>query len=250
MLELALTALIAGIIEWHHLGFEHPLIFGSMVFSAVMLLIFLWIEKRAPSPILPLDLFQSGSFNVLILLGMMLNGAYYGTVFVLSLYLQNVLHYSSFAAGMAFLPLTAGFIISNLISSKVMAKYGTRLPILIGVSVFILGFAGLLIAGQNTPYWELFIPFITIPLGMGLAVPAMMTAILASVTKTRSGTVSAVLTTTRQAAGAVGVAVFGAMANGGAIAIVHAITASSIISICGMLGTAALIFKYLRTTAK
>jgi DHA2 family methylenomycin A resistance protein-like MFS transporter len=244
---LALTALIAAIIELHHLGFNNPLIYGGLIFSAIMLVLFLRIEKKAPSPILPLDLFKSPTFNVLVLLGIVLNGSYYGTVFVLSLYLQDVLHYSSLAAGMAFLPLTAGFIISNLISGKLMAKYGTRVPILVGLLIGTVGFAGLLIAHAGTPYWQLFIPFITIPLGMGLAVPAMTTGILATVTKTRSGTASAVLNTTRQAAGAMGVAVFGAMANGGAVAIVHAITISSIISAAGLLCVILLIRKYLKT---
>jgi len=245
---LALTALIASIIEWHHLGPEHPLIYGGLIFSAIALLIFLRIERKAKAPILPLDLFKISNFNFLVGLGMLFNGAYYGTIFILSLYLQQVLHYSSLSAGLGFLPLTAGFIISNLISSKMMPKYGTRIPILIGVGIFVAGFVMLLIAKDNTPYWQLFIPFFTIPLGMGLAVPAMTTGILSTVDKTRSGIASAVLNTTRQAAGAVGVAVFGAMTNGGATAIVHAITISAIISAGGLLIYGVLIYKYLKTT--
>lgn len=243
---LALTAFIAAIIEWHHLGGKHPLIYGGIIFSICLLGLFLWVEKKAKSPILPLDLFKVSNFNILIGLGMLLNGAYYGTVFVLSLYLQQALHYSSLAAGMAFLPLTAGFIISNLISPRVIEKFGTRVPILIGVAIFITGFIFLLIAKADTPYWQLFVPFITIPLGMGLAVPAMTTGILSTVDKTRSGIASAVLNTTRQAAGAIGVAVFGAMTNGGATAIVHAITISAIISAGGLLIYELLIFKYLK----
>jgi DHA2 family methylenomycin A resistance protein-like MFS transporter len=148
---------------------------------------------------------------------------------------------------MAFLPLTAGFIISNLISGRVIARHGIRVPILTGVAVFVAGFIILLIAKAGTPYWQLFIPFITIPLGMGLAVPAMTTGILATVDKTRSGIASAVLNTTRQAAGALGVAVFGAMANGGSSAIVHAITVSAIISAVSLLIYGVLIFKYLKS---
>jgi len=243
---LALTALIAAIIEWHHLGLKHPLIYGGLIFSFCMLGLFLWIEKKARSPILPLDLFKMSNFNFLVGLGMLLNGAYYGTIFVLSLYLQQVLHYTSLTAGMAFLPLTAGFIISNLISGRVIAKHGIRVPILTGVAIFVAGFIILLIAKAGTPYWQLLIPFITIPLGMGLAVPAMTTGILATVDKARSGIASAVLNTTRQAAGALGVAVFGAMANGGSSAIVHAITVSAIISAVSLLVYGMLIFKYLK----
>jgi len=242
----ALTALIWAIIEWHHLGLNNPLIYGTLIFSAVTFVIFLTIENQAVSPILPLDLFKSPKFNSLMVLGSMLNYAYYGTVFVLSLYVQDVLHYSSLVAGMAFLPLTAGFIISNLASGKLMAKYNTRLPILIGLLLAIIGFIGLLIAKSNTPYWQLFAPFIIIPLGMGLSIPAITTTILASVAKTRSGTASAVFNTSRQAAGAMGVAIFGAMANGGPASIVSAISLSSIISAGGLIGVGVLVLKYLK----
>lgn len=243
---LALTTLIAAIIELHHLGFNNPLIYGTLIFSGVMFIMFLRIERAAKAPILPLDLFKSSTFNVLILLGIILNGSYYGIVFVLSLYLQNVLNYSSLTAGMAFLPLTAGLVISNLMSGKLMAKYGTRVPILTGLIIGTIGYSSLLIAHSGTPYWQLFFPFITIPMGMGLAVPAMTTGILSTVAKTRSGTASAVLNTTRQAAGAMGVAVFGAMANGGATAIVHAITISSTISAISICSLLFLIRRYLK----
>ena len=242
---LALTALIASIIEWHALG-HSALIYGALAFSGVMFGLFLWREQRAAAPILPLDLFRSRNFNIFIGLGIIVNGSYYGTVFVLSLYLQNVLHYSGFGAGIAFLPLTAGFIVSNLTSAKLMQKYGIRVPILAGLLVFAAGFGCLLIARQGTPYWQLLLPFLLLPLGMGMAVPAMTTGTLATVDPKRSGIASAVLNTTRQAAGAIGVAVFGAMAAGGETAIVRAIAESSVIAgICAFL-YALLIYKKLK----
>ncbi len=155
---LALTAFIAAIIEWHNLGARSPYIYGGIIFSLLMLGLFIWREKVAASPILPLDLFKSTNFNVFIGLGMAFNGAYYGTVFVLSLYLQEVLHYSAFAAGMAFLPLTGGFLIANIISGIIMEKHGIRYPILLGLVVFAIGFGCLLIAKQDTPYWQLLLP--------------------------------------------------------------------------------------------
>jgi MFS transporter, DHA2 family, methylenomycin A resistance protein len=242
---LALTAFIAVIIEWHAFGFKSPFILGGLAFSIFMMSLFLWIEHRSSAPILPLDLFRAPVFNTLMLLGIAVNFAYYGTVFVLSLYLQNVLHYSSLYAGLAFLPLTGGFVISNLISGSLMAKYGIRVPLMIGSALATAGFAGLLISGSNTPYWQLFLPFLIIPLGMGTAVPAMTTGILSSVAKTRSGTASAVLNTTRQAAGAVGVAIFGALANGGAKEIAGAVRISGAISAACILGVVTLIYWYI-----
>ena len=227
---LALTTFIAGIIEWHETGVPREYIYGGLAFSVVMLALFLVREKRAVSPILPLNLFASRKFNLLIGLGMILNGSYYGSVFVISLYLQNVLHYSGLQAGLAFLPLTGSFIVSNLLSSTLIRKYGIRVPIRTGLVLSTAGFALLVLAGKDTPYWALLPAFFGLPLGMGTAVPAMTTGILATVDRNRSGIASAVLNTTRQAAGAVGVAVFGAMAVGGPEAIVRAVRESALIS--------------------
>ena len=69
-------------------------------------------------------------------------------------------------------------------------------------------------SGAQSPLWVLLVPFLLIPSGMGLAVPAMTTAVLASADARRAGTASAVLNTARQAGGAVGVAAFGALASG------------------------------------
>ncbi|MES2426357.1 MAG: hypothetical protein V4560_05260 [Bacteroidota bacterium] len=84
------------------------------------------------------------------------------------------------------------------------------------------------------------------PLGMGVAVPAMTTGTLATVKVNRSGIASAVLNTTRQAAGAVGVAIFGTMASGGPDHIIKAITQISIIAAIFMLIYASVVFKYLK----
>jgi len=242
---LALTTFITAIIEWHAREIAHSLVLGFFLFSVIMMVLFLGFERRARTPILPLEFFRAPVFNVLLLFGVIVNNAYYGTVFVLSLYLQNVLHYDVVRAGLSFLPLTGGFVISNIVSGRLTAKYGIRLPLLMGSILAAAGYAGLLIASPGTPYWQLFIPFLVIPLGMGVAVPAMTTGILSSVEKTRSGTASAVLNTTRQAAGAMGVAVFGAMAGGGAAGIAGAVRISGVISCGSLLVVAVLIYRYI-----
>ena len=228
---LGITALIAAIIEWPKLGFNSPFVMVGLAVSMAMFMIFLYVEKKVKHPMLPFHLFNSHRFNLLLLLGAVLNGSYYGSVFVLSLYLQQVLHYGSLAAGLAFIPLTAGFVISNVASARIINQYGTWRPILAGLGMFAVGFAGLFIAGANTPYWQLFLPFLIISTGMGLAVPAMINGVLSSVDKQLSGTASAILTTARQTAGAMGVAIFGAMAAGGAGAIMGGVYKAAAISI-------------------
>jgi MFS transporter, DHA2 family, methylenomycin A resistance protein len=88
--------------------------------------------------------------------------------------------------------------------------------------------------------------FLLIPLGMGLAVPAMTTCILASVERARAGTASAVLNAARQAGGAVGVALFGGLAAG---AVVRGVRASGLVSAGLLLVAAALATLGIRSPA-
>jgi len=243
---LAITLLIAAIIEWHELGFQNYLIWGGLLLSTLLLVIFVGTEKRVAHPILPLYLFRSSSFNVLLLLGGVLNATYYGSVFVISLYLQTVLHYSSITAGLAFFPLTVGFVITNLMSGKVIIRFGIDKSIMAGLIFFALGFAGLFVARADTPYWQLFFPFLIMPVGMGMAVPAMINGILANVDKTLSGTASAILNTIRQTGGAIGVASFGAVAAGGQAAILSAIPVIAILAIVLIAFTFILTAKYVK----
>jgi DHA2 family methylenomycin A resistance protein-like MFS transporter len=241
---LAASLLIASIIEWHQFGFESFFIWGGLTLSLVLFTLFLWIEKGASHPILPLHLFDSSRFNVLLVLGAVLNGTYYGSVFVISLYLQNVLHYTSMTAGLAFVPLTVGFVITNLMSSWVINRFGIRSSIVGGLAIFAVGFAGLFLAKEHTPYWQLFFPFLIMPVGMGMAVPAMTTGILSGVDKSLSGTASAVLNTVRQTAGAIGVAAFGALAVGGSGRILSAIPIIAGVAIILILLTIILTLRY------
>jgi DHA2 family methylenomycin A resistance protein-like MFS transporter len=243
---LSITVLISAVIELPKRGLESPYIYGALILSAISFYVFLLIERKVPSPMLPLGLFRSASFNSLLVLGAVLNGFYYGSVFLISLYLQNVLHYSSIHAGLAFLPLTAGFVISNLLSGNIINRYGIRRPILIGLMIFALGFALLFIAGSNTPYWQLFSPFLLISLGMGLAVPSMTTGILSSTSKALTGTASATLNTGRQAAGAMGVAALGAIAAGGNSEVLHALKVCVVIAVLAAILTILLILKYVK----
>ncbi len=215
---VTLTAFTAAVIELRPLGFAHPVVSGSLALALVAGILFIVVQATTAAPMLPLSLFRDTTFSAAVLFGVCVNFAYYGMVFVLSLFLQRVHGDTPLEAGLAFLPLTGGFLISNVMSGWVIGRYGPRVPMICGAAIGALGY-GLLHATQaSTPTVSLLLPFLLIPAGMGLAVPAMTTAILASVEPQRAGTASAVLNTARQAGGAIGVAAFGALASGTAAA--------------------------------
>jgi MFS transporter, DHA2 family, methylenomycin A resistance protein len=211
-----LTALVAAMIEMRPLGASHPLVMGGLALAAACGALFVLAESRSASPMLPLSLFRDRTFSAAVVFGMAVNLTYYGMVFVLSLYVQRVLGHTPLQTGLIFLPLTGGFLLSNLASGPVVARFGSRAPMVAGALLDACGFAALYFVDASTPVAALLVPFLLIPTGMGLAVPAMTTAILGAVAPERAGTASAVLNTARQAAGAIGVAVFGALASHGA----------------------------------
>ena len=235
---LALTGLVGAIIESGHLGFTHPAVLAGFLLGALATAMFIHVERRSTSPMLPLQFFRLPGFNAAVVFGIIVNLTYYGVIFVLSLYLQQARGYSPLRTGIAFLPLTATFIVSNVITGWLTARAGSRFPMILGALIGMVGYALLLRLGEATSLLSMMASFILIPGGMGLAVPAMTTSILSSVPRERSGTASAILNTARQTGGAIGVAVFGALLGHSRDRIIPGLHISALIS-TGLLLTAA-----------
>ncbi len=245
-----LTLLTAAIIELGHNGLAQPLAWGGLAAAAVCAGLLGVSGATLPRhPILPPSLFANRTFLPAVGFGMVMNFTYYGSIFTLSLFLQNALGYSPLQAGLAFLPLTAGFLISNVLSGPIVARFGARLPIMIGACIDATGFALLVGVKHDARYAQLAPGFFLIPLGMGLGVPAMTTAVLASAEKRLSATASDVLNTARQAAGAVGVAALGAWAHGGPESIGRAVHNGALLSIVLIAGAFALSLRVERRAA-
>jgi DHA2 family methylenomycin A resistance protein-like MFS transporter len=243
---LVLTGLIGGVIELRPLGATHAVVLGGFLVSIVGSVVFVTAEARARAPMLPLHFFRLPNFAAATVFGILVNLTYYGIIFILSLYLQQARGYSVLQAGLAYLPLTATFIVSNLVSGWVAGRVGPRLPMIAGALIGATGFALLACIGAASSFLAMLPAFLLIPAGMGLAVPAMTTAILSSVEQSRSGTASAMLNAARQAGGAVGVAVFGAFSSGSAPQITSGLRTAAISSSLVLLGAAGLSWRFIR----
>lgn len=238
---VALTAFTGAVIEWRPLGFAHPAVAGGFALALVAGCAFVLLEARAADPMLPLAMLRHRTFSAAVLFGVCVNLTYYGTVFVLALYLQHARGESPLQAGLAFVPLTGGFLLSNIASGHAVARFGTRVPMIVGALVAGGGYALLSLVDATTPLAAVLVACLLIPSGMGLAVPAMTTAVLASVEPGRAGTASALLNTARQAGGAVGVAAFGALTGSGAAAqVVTGLHVETLVSAALLLAAAGL----------
>lgn len=219
-------------IEFNTLGASSHLVQGALLAALVSAALFIRSQQRSAAPMLPLGLFRDIGFSGAVLFGVLVNFAYYGVIFVLSFHLQKVRGFSVMHAGLVFLPLTGTFIFSNIASGRLQARAGSRLPMIVGGLVGAAGYALLGVFGvaHDATFLEMLPGLVLIPAGMGLAVPAMTTSILAAIDRGQAGTASAVLNTARQVGGAMGVAIFGAIQD-----IKFALSVSTILLLLGAL---------------
>ena len=211
---VALCALAASTITGGKEGFTAPLVLVGYGVAVVAMVGFLRVELHSREPMLPLPLFRSRTFATTSAVGLLVNVAIYGLIFVLSLYFQTVRGASVLATGMAFLPMTAAVFVGNLLAGRIVRASGVR-PVLAGSAMLIAAaLAGLLIVDRSTPFTALVAQLVLLGFGVGVVVPTMTTALLGSVEPTRSGVASGTLNTARQTGSVIGVALFGSLANG------------------------------------
>ena len=206
-----LGVLAGAIIEGGRLGWTNAWVvagFGAFVMLAAL---FLVQERRAPYPMLPLSLFAHRMFALTSLVGLLVNIAFYGLIFVFSLYFQQINHWSSFATGLAFVPMMGAVLPVNLVAPYLAERIGAPTVIALGALIAAAGCFGLLGLERGTTYWAICGQLLAMGGGLGLLVPPLTSTLLGSVDKARSGVAAGVLNSTRQTGSVLGVAVFGSL---------------------------------------
>lgn len=183
--------------------------------AIVLLAAFLAVERRrGREAMLPLDLARRPAFALANISAGVMNLGTLGVLFVLTLFLQSVQHRSPLGAGVALIPLFAPLAVIAPIGGRIVARIGPRVPIITG---FVLAAAGLVLlafAHPGSGYAAILLPaFLAWGIGLGLLTPAVVAAAVAATPSERGGLASAVNNTARQAGGAIGVAVAGAVAG-------------------------------------
>src|SRR5712692_6121203 len=210
----ALGTLAGALIEGGRLGWSHPLVIMGFAAAAVIGLLFVWREARAPQPMLPLSLFGHRMFALTALVGLLFNIAFYGLIFVLSLYFQNIRGWSPFATGLAFVPMMGMVLPANLVAAWVSERLGAPQTIALASVITAAGCVALLPIASGTSYWAIGVQLAVMGGGLGLVVPPLTSTLLGSVEKSRSGIAAGVLNATRQTGSVLGVALFGSLVGG------------------------------------
>src|SRR5207302_1959055 len=121
--------------------------------SAVLAALFVVQERRAGQPMMPLTLFRHRMFALTTLVGLLVNVAFYGLIFVFSLYFQRVNGWSPLATGFAFLPMMGAVLLVNLVAARVSERIGAPRTIALGAALAAVGCLALLGIAPGRGYW-------------------------------------------------------------------------------------------------
>jgi len=204
----SLALLVYAVSKAPDAGWSSARTIGLLIASAVLLLVFIAIERRATSPLVPFRIFRVKTVTGANVSGALLGAVVYANFFLLTLYVQQVLGYSALKTGLTFL-FTAGTVIPVAGASQALTtKYGPRPVLAIGMALItgaMLWYTQ--ISSSGAFVGNLLGGYLLMGIGMAFAFIPMSIAALAGVEQREAGLASGLINTSQQIGGALGVAV-------------------------------------------
>jgi EmrB/QacA subfamily drug resistance transporter len=196
---------------------------GLLAASAALIGLFFVIELRSHAPLLPLRIFRLRTLTASNISGLLMGGAIFAQFFLLTLYMQEVLHYSALKTGVAYVGLTLTIIVFSAVAQALVTRVGVRYVLPTGLAlstVALVLFAQLPVHGNY--FSDLFPAFIIGGLGLALGFVPMSIGALTGVRQADAGIASGLINTSQQIGGAIGVAVVTTVATTFTTHYVHA----------------------------
>jgi MFS family permease len=192
---------------------------GLIVIAVAAGIAFLFQQKRAHNPLYDLNVASRRIFWVAAVAGIIVFGSLMGAMFVGQQFLQNVLDYSTFKAGLAILPAAFCMVLVAPRSAKLVEAKGARFTLLVGYVFCLLGFvAMLLLWKEDISYWKVGLGYALIGIGVGFAGTPASHSLTGSVPVQRAGMASGTADLQRDLGGALMQSIFGALLTAGYVA--------------------------------
>jgi EmrB/QacA subfamily drug resistance transporter len=210
----ALMLAVYAIVNGNDTGWLTAQTLGLLGAAVLLIAVFLLIESRIASPLVPLGIFRNRNLSTANVVGMVLAAGLFAYFFFSALYMQIVLDYTPLEVGLAYLPGTVLWGISSLYSDRLVMRFGIKPPLLAGLSLMILGlmlFARAPVDGS----WAVDILPATLALGLGagIAFNPILLAAMSDVAPQQAGLASGVVNTAFMMGGALGLAVLASLAQ-------------------------------------
>ena len=214
-ITLALMLAVYAIVNGNEVGWGSAQTLGMLGVSAALFAVFVVLELRVSSPLVPLGLFRNRNVSTSNVLGILMAAGMFAYFFFSALYLQLVLEYSPLEVGFAYLPGTIVWGASSLLlSDRLVMKYGIKPPLLAGLGFMFVA----LVLLARTPVdgnWAIDILPATLALGLGagIAFNPILLAAMSGVAPEQAGLASGVVNTSFMMGGAVGLAILASIAD-------------------------------------
>jgi EmrB/QacA subfamily drug resistance transporter len=208
---VALFGLTYALIEGHDKGWTSGQILGSFALAVVAAIIFVVIESRTEQPMVALNLFRSRVYSGGTTVMMLWAFGVFGIYFFTSIYLQVILGFSPTKAGLAFVPMALAMAVSAVLAAQVAARIGAHRAVAIGMAIMAGGLYLFFRLGADATFASVVPGFVLFGAGAGLMSVPLTNSVLHSMPPERSGIASALLNSSREVAGLLGITVIGAI---------------------------------------
>jgi EmrB/QacA subfamily drug resistance transporter len=219
-----LSLLVYAVVDAVNTGWGSTVTLLRLAGAAALLIAFVVIELRQRDPLMPFTIFRLRTLRGANIVGLLIGMSLFSMFFFISLYLQEVLHFSPIKTGISYLPLSVGIILSAGIAAQFVTRIGFKLPLIAGLLLI----AGGLVWFAQVPaiggsYWaDILGPSLLAAVGLGFSFVPVTIAAVSGTKPNEAGLASGLINTSQQVGGALGLAILATIANSRTQSLLHA----------------------------
>ena len=210
-----LSLLVYAVVDAVNSGWGSTATILRLAGAAALLVAFILIEQRTRDPLMPFSIFRLRTLRGANIVGLLIGMSLFSMFFFISLYLQDVMHYSPIKTGISYLPLAVGIIVSAGLAAQLVNRFGFKPPLVAGlllISGGLIWFAQ--VPGTGGSYWaDVLGPSLLAAVGLGFSFVTVTIAAVSGTKPHEAGLASGLINTSQQVGGALGLAILATVAN-------------------------------------
>jgi EmrB/QacA subfamily drug resistance transporter len=209
-----LSLFVYTLVDANDAGWLSGQTLGLGAVALALIAAFAAIELRSKAPLVPFSIFRRRTIVGTNVVGLLLAMSLFSMFFFISLYMQQVLGYSAIKAGLSYLPLAGGIIVSAGVASGLVTRFGFKPVLVTGMVLTAIGLVWFSQVDVGGSYLgDILFPSLIAAVGLGFAFVPMTIAAVAGVEPHEAGLASGLINTSQQVGGALGLAILASIAN-------------------------------------